>query len=72
MKDRQTSNLLILTILSDYLKKYPDIRFSQALLNLNIVKQLDVQPRHPNDWPDQRWADEFYLEPEDLLKRIKA
>lgn len=31
-------NNLILDKLTQYLHKYPDIRFGQALVNLNIVK----------------------------------
>ena len=72
MKDRQTSNLLILTILSDYLKKYPDIRFSQALLNLNIVKTTNYSATGDGDMenPIIAWADEYNLEPEQVLSRM--
>ena len=58
-------NQEILRKLSEYLSKYPDMRFSQALLNLNIVSDAYHHC-------DSYWADEFYIEPEEVLKRMKG
>jgi len=52
---RLHANLELLRILETYLRTYPDMRFSQALINLDMV-QLD--------------KDDFYTEPTELLKRV--
>ena len=49
-------NREILRKLSEYLTANPDMRFSQALMNLNIV----------NGYND------YYLEPDEVLKRMKS
>ncbi len=43
------------------------MRFSQILQNFGFVKA--ERPAHP----DQRisWQNEFYMEPQDVLKRVK-
>ena len=38
IKKRQESNRLILNKLSEYIEKYPDIRFGQLLANLRIIQ----------------------------------
>ena len=38
MKKRQASNMLILNKLSEYIEKYPDLRFGQILINLEILQ----------------------------------
>jgi hypothetical protein len=59
---RLEANRLIILILEQYIEEYPDTRFSQALLNLGVVV----------DWggDERAWEDDFYLESEELLKRI--
>lgn len=42
IKKRQESNRLILGKLSEYIEKYPDIRFGQLLANLRIIQYTDV------------------------------
>lgn len=43
--NRQVYNRAILTILSDYVEKYPDIRFGQMLCNLDIKPHFDEESR---------------------------
>ena len=38
ISERQNANLQILNELHDYFLAYPDIRFGQALANLNIIE----------------------------------
>ena len=38
MKKRQASNMLILNKISEYIEKYPDLRFGQLLINLEILQ----------------------------------
>ena len=38
IKKIQASNMLILNKLSEYIEKYPDIRFGQLLINLKILQ----------------------------------
>ena len=38
IKKRQESNRLILNKLSEYIEKYPDIRFGQLLADLRIIQ----------------------------------
>ena len=43
--NRQLYNRAILTILSDYVEKYPDIRFGQMLCNLDVNPHFDQESR---------------------------
>jgi len=71
MKDskdsRLTYNLAILAQLESYLKANPDIRFGQALWNLQIVRQTK-----PQGADGSFWMDGYYEEPKDTLKRVKG
>jgi len=58
---RQQANLALLQHLTDMINNNPDIRFSQALVNLELVQYLG----------DHTWVDDYYLEPRDLLKRVE-
>ena len=58
--------MAILNELKYYLIANPDARFGQALVNMNVLK-LDNQSN--NEIPS--YADPFYEEPEETLKRIK-
>lgn len=61
---RQEANRQILAVLANYIESYPDIRFSQALSNLGIVKQ-------GGDYSvGSYWRDEYYVEPYEILKRL--
>lgn len=43
--NRQLYNRAILTILSNYVEKYPDIRFGQMLCNLGVNPHFDEESR---------------------------
>lgn len=60
---RQSTNLKILEILNDYFTMYPDMRFGQALANLNIIEyDLDKQTHDV--------IDPFYDESVETFNRI--
>lgn len=64
-EQRKKDNAAILAVLTQYLEANPDMRFSQALCNLDIVRV----------WPENGhavWVDEYYLEPGEILKRMKG
>lgn len=65
MNKRQESNFEILDILFEAAMEYPDMRFGQLLVNLNIIEielgsDLLANVRDP-----------FYNEPNDILERVK-
>ena len=60
IKKRQASNMLILNKLSEYIEKYPDIRFGQLLISLEIL-QYSV---------DGCIIDPWNVESIDMLRRI--
>ena len=49
--------------------RHPDLRFSQILLNYRFVKQVRPVKPNPDIW--HNWQDEFYLEPNEVLKRVE-
>ena len=53
---RKEYNLELLSILGSFVKSYHSMRFSQLLINLDMVKAGE---------------DEFYLESEELLQRVR-
>lgn len=61
---RIDANREIVKILAEYIEKYPDIRFSQALYNLSLVNTYE-SGNGPNFW-----YDEYHTESETILKRI--
>jgi hypothetical protein len=67
-KNRQQDNFQILDILFEYLKKNPDIRFGQALSNLNLAthRLLDDKENRPYNNEDI-----FYEEPDVTLTKMK-
>jgi len=64
---RLESNRDILNLLEYLIEKYPDQRFSQILQNFGLIKPN--RPANPENRID--WQNEFYMEPDELLKRIK-
>ena len=62
---RQEANNEILQRLALEIVRYPDLRFSQILVNLNIVEKATYSNINVN-----LWEDEFYTEPQDILKRM--
>ena len=63
---RLEANRELIKLLAGYSEQYPDQRFSQILQNLWIVKP--ERPAHPD--LGISWQNEFYMESEDLLKRV--
>ncbi len=68
MNQKQELNFKILEILQDYLTQNPDIRFGQALHNLNIAthRLLDDKENRPYNN-----IDIFYEEPEQTLLKMR-
>jgi len=65
---RLQANKKLLKILKELVINNPDQRFSQVLQNLGFVK-----PSRPvRDLGMIEWQNEFYLESEELLKRVKG
>ena len=63
IEKRQSSNLQILNKLHDYFLKFPDIRFGQALANLNII-EYDKSKLTPEV------IDPFFEESVDTLEKV--
>ena len=59
---RQEANMEILRRLGKKIIECPDLRFSQILFNLNLVE--------PSPDDGHYWADDFYIEPQEMLKRM--
>jgi len=62
-------NREIVRKISAYLEAYPDIRFGQALVNLNIVKQTIIEGTE--GITHVKTLDPFYEESSDTLKGMK-
>ena len=56
-------NSELLSIIKEYLEANPDMRFSQALLNLSFVVEDKENSQHT-------MKDEYYLESSKLHKRV--
>ena len=63
IEKRQSSNLQILNKLHDYFLSFPDIRFGQALANLNII-EYDKSKLTPEV------IDPFFEESVDTLEKV--
>ena len=63
ISERQKANLQILNKLYDYFLAYPDIRFGQALANLNII-EYDRTKLTPEV------IDPFFEESADILEKV--
>lgn len=62
-EERREANNKLLMILFAYLSKYPQLRFNQALLNLEMVtSEQDASPT----------SSDFYVEPTVILQRVQA
>lgn len=66
---RLEANLELRNELESLIFKYPDMRFSQILLAFGFVKQ--ERPAKPREDRPISWQDEFYMEPEKVLERVK-
>lgn len=62
---RQKHNYLLLDTLKVVVSQYPDMRFGQILEAIHMVNTIKL--------PDGTlaWENEFYTEPDMLLKRVK-
>ena len=60
---RKEANIEILQMLMAEVIKDPEIRFGQLLQNMDTVVEAD------DDW--LIWLNEYYVEPEMVLKRMK-
>jgi hypothetical protein len=60
---RINANRAIIAILLTYVEKHPQLRFSQLMQMLGVV---EGEGEHT-----MLWHNDFYLEPEELLRRIK-
>ena len=58
---RQEYNRKIIGVISDYIEKYPDIRFGQLLYDIGIV----------NDAKNDYDRDIFGIEPIDMFNNLK-
>lgn len=65
---RQDANMEILDILKKYFTEYPDIRFSQALANLQIIQYTNTLAEGGH----MEVIDPFNEESTDILERIKT
>ena len=63
---RQASNQKLVDIIQTLVKQYPDLRFSQILQSFDFVVYNDLQY---NGGPV--WENEFYVEPDVILERVK-
>lgn len=66
--NRQELNYQILDKLFEYLKRNPDIRFCQALSNLNIATHRALDDKENRPYNN---VDIFYEEPEVTLQNLR-
>lgn len=64
---RFVSNIELIEILTEYVNMYPDMRFGQILQNFGFIKPN--RPANPERMID--WQNEFYVESDEILKRVK-
>ena len=65
-KERQMANKELANILLKLIETNPTQRFSQILVNHGFVK-----PNRPTKDKGDNWQNEFYEEPQKILKRVK-
>lgn len=68
IKMRQKANMEILRILKEYLENYPDMRFGQALMNLDILHYKNSKYENSDSYNVQ---DPFNYESVDMLAYIQ-
>lgn len=73
LKDkRYKANLALLEQLRGLIFAYPDMRFSQILGNFDFVKNDRDYEVNGESLSPPVWRDEYHLEPNVLLERVKA
>lgn len=65
--DRQMNNEFLLHELEHLINIHPDLRFSQILQNYGFIKP--ERPARPEN--KIGWQNEFYVEPEVILERVR-
>ena len=70
MTTRQEQNRQIVQLMQTLVESYPDLRFGQILQNFGFVDVLELH-KHVMEFSGNVWTDEFYKEPEVILKRVK-
>lgn len=65
---RKEYNEKILKELTDYLTKYPDIRFGQALINLNII---EIDEKNSTLLFGPQYKDPYNDEPITIYNRLR-
>ena len=68
---RQEFNREILEILIEAVEKNPQLRFGQIMSMLRTVTHSRPMSQQTADQCDAHWRDEFYLESEVLLERMR-
>lgn len=68
---RLENNIILLNHLEEYIKKYPDIRFGQALSNLNLATHRQHQNIDGQGEKDFLYEDIFYEEPAETLFKLR-
>jgi hypothetical protein len=66
---RKSYNERILKELKDYLEQYPDIRFGQALINLNII---EIDEKNSTLLFGPQYKDPYNDEPITIYNRMRA
>lgn len=66
-KERDEDNAELIQIIGQYLYEHPGQRFSQALRNLDIIREHRMaNPSAPCDW-----VNEFNTEPKEMIRRAR-
>ena len=66
-QQRISANKELLTILTGLIEDYPTLRFGQLLNVFDFIKNI----RPTKEELEVSWQNEFYLEPTELVKRVK-
>lgn len=69
---RQEANKQLLKILSNIIENNPDLRFSQILSAFGFVRHTRPIKQEGADLHRVEWLDEFYVEPQKILERVKG
>lgn len=71
-RKRHHANKRLLKLLSKAMSKHPEQRFGQILQNFGFVKTTrPINPKSATEYHVE-WHNEFFVEPSDLLKRVKV
>jgi len=70
INQRKQANDKLVKRLKELIDKFPDQRFGQILRNYGFISETRVKQK-PGEWEQQKWTNEFSLEPVALLARVK-